>query len=264
MIGLTYNLNDGTSWNDTYTRDGIVKAANLTCYFNGLKHCPVLSEVSQGLAHYYGETPSISTRAFYDEISDIEKSRNNPGYFCRRTPGEYAYRFVEYNPIDQQRTYPFLTNRVIKASAGECSTYWETKPPQKAIDTSGFLSALNFTITNGTVKDNIIIPQQSGGLDATTYIYRGLRAPPEAPSKKVSCGDRCIWMWAHKNEGMGENSTFYQCPITISDVSNTNKSTQIVADDIAKFAASAIALQGRVAGPPTERIWTQYQFYPFA
>lgn len=64
--------------------------------------------------------------------------------------------------------------------------------------------ALEFKNFNGSVHDSIIIPQQHAGLDATTYIYRGISPPPK--TTEFSCGNRCIWMWAHKNEGYGEKN----------------------------------------------------------
>lgn len=265
LINLTYNLNDGTDWNGTYTRDGIVNASNLACYFgNPHKKCPSEPDLIQGRANTYGRAPPISTLGYYDEIQDVYKSRYNYGYYCRRTLGECAYRFVEYNPDDQQKTYPILTNRLITASADQCFTYMPTESPRPAKDTSGDMEALNFTVFNGSVHEQLVIPKQSGGTGATTYIYRGIRTPQEAT--KVRCGDRCVWMWAHKSGGKDENSTFYKCSINISDVTNTNNDTRKnVPNDVARLAASAIALQGRWAKKPDsdEKIWTQFQFYPF-
>ncbi len=170
---------------------------------------------------------------------------------------------VEYNPKDQQRTYPLFTNRTITASAGQCFTYWLTEKPTLANDTSGNPDALEFRIFNGSVHDSIIIPRQQAGRDATTYIYRGI-APPQ-DTTEFSCGNRCLWMWAHKDEGYGEKSTFYQCPITVGTVSNAKTDSQMVPDGIARLAASSIALQGRwaVNGSSTKQIWTQFRFYPF-
>lgn len=264
MINLTYNLNDGTDWNGTYTRDGIVNASNLACYFESLQvGCPLHQDSIQGRANAYGRTPSITTSGFYNEIQDVYKSRYNYGYYCRRTLGECAYRFVEYNPDDQQKTYPILTNRIITASADQCFEYLPIGTPELAKDTSGDMEALRYKIFNGSVHDQMVIPKQSGGQGATTYIYRGIRPPQKAT--KFSCGERCIWMWAHKSEGRGEHSTFYQCSINISNVSNTNNDTQNVPNDVARLAASSIALQGRWAKgqDSDEQIWTQFQFYPF-
>ncbi|MCJ1347239.1 hypothetical protein MMC31_005461 [Peltigera leucophlebia] len=263
LINLTYNLNDGTNWKDTYLQNGIVSASNLSCYFHPHTHECLSEDVVQGLANAYGMSPPIFNRGTYDQIQDVVKSTENYGYFCRNTPGECTYRMVEYNPSDQQRTYPLFTSRTITASTGQCFKYWETENRTLTKDTSGNPGALEFKIFNGSVHDSIIIPQQLGGVDSTTYIYRGIHPPQN--TTELSCGNRCLWMWAHKSEGQGENSTFYECPITISTVSNTKTDAQIVPDSVAKLAASSIALQGRwaVNGSSTERIWTQFRFYPY-
>lgn len=250
-------------WKGTYTQNGIINAANLQCYYNPHTLECLSDDAVQGLANSYGMSPPIFKRGTYDQIQDVVKSTDNYGYFCRNTPGECTYRFVEYNPDDQQRIYPLFSNRTITASTGQCFTYWESESPKQAMDTTGILDAFEYKITNGSVHDSIVIPGQLGGIDSTTYIYRGIDMPQN--TTLFSCGDRCIWMWAHKSEGRGENSTFYQCPITISPVSNTNHDTQIVPNGIARLAASSIALQGRwaVNGSSTKPIWTQFRFYPF-
>lgn len=260
VIGFTYNLNDGTNWRHIYTRDGIVNVTNLTCYFNDQNSCPLKNEVSQGRAHAYGETPSIADRGSFDQIEDVEISKNNLGYYCLKTPGTCAYRFVEYNPNDLQRTYPAFTDRVIVASTDHCFTYWQTENATQANDTSGIVDATNFKISNGSINDSITIPKQSYSIDGTTYIYRARNTPQDAT--KFSCGDRCLWMWAYV--GDSKNATFYQCPITISKVRNTTKDNQNVPDNVAKLAASAIALQGlqAVDSSSNESIWTQFQYYP--
>lgn len=259
-------MNDGTNWKGTYTRNGVVNATNLTCYFHPkTDKCIPQQDFLQGLAHAYGESPSMLKSGRYDQIDDVVKSTHNYGYFCRNTPGECAYRFVEYNPDDEQRTYPLFTNRTITASTGQCSTYSQTERALPANDTSGVSDPLKFKIFNGSVYDSIIIPRELTGINATTYIYRGVNTPQKAT--KFSCGNRCVWMWAYINEGNLDNSTFYQCPITISKTSNASSDTHIVSDNVAKLAASSIALEGRLAiensstdgsGPD----WTQFQFYP--
>lgn len=265
LFQFTYSLQDGTDWKGTYTQNGIINGAKLECYYHPHTHeCPEEEEAVQGLANAFGMSPPIFKRGTYDQIQEVVNSTDNYGYFCRNTPvGECTYRFVEYNPDDQQRTYPLFTNRTITASAGPCYTYWETEKPTSAKDTSGIQDAFEYKIFNGSVHDSIIIPQQLSGVDATIYIYRGIDPPHNTTN--FTCGDRCIWMWAHKTEGGGENSTFYQCPITIGTVTNTNHDTQIVPDSMARLAASAIALQGRwaVNGPSSQRIWTQFRFYPY-
>lgn len=257
-------MNDGTDWKGVYTKNGIADATNLECYFHSHhdKKCPSSQGIDQGLANAYGTSPPLLKKGTYDHIQDVVKSTDNFGYFCRNAPGECAYRFVEYNHDDQERNYPLFTNRTITASTGQCLTYRETEKATPAKDTSGIPDALKFKIFNGLDHDNITIPQPLEGVDATTYIYRGTAPPPNAT--KFACGDRCIWVWAHKSVGHNENSTFYKCPITISPVNNMNKPTQIVPDSVARIAASSIALQGRwAANHPHEQIWTQFQYYPF-
>ena len=73
-------------------------------------------------------------------------------------------------------------------------------------------------------------------------------------------------MWAYKAAGHGESSTFYHCPIRVSNVTEVSIDTQVsndtqqVPDGMARLAATSIALQGRPSGNNT---WTQYQLYTY-
>ncbi|KAL9611901.1 MAG: hypothetical protein Q9167_003482 [Letrouitia subvulpina] len=262
LINLTYELNDGTDWNGTYTRDGHVHVPNLTCYFHS-NACPnedFKEEITQGQAHSNGNVGSNVKCGAYDTISDILQSRQNPDFFCRRVPGEFAYRFSEYNPSDNQSTYPHFTNRIITASSGACLVYNETGN-QSGTDANGFPGAVYYTFSNGTYNDSISIPFASGGLKATTYIYRGINPPERATAQ--SCGPRCIWLWAYRSPGTKQSPLFYQCPISIGTVSNVTDVRQDVPDGIARTAAAAIALQGRWSNGTGHMSWEQMQFYPF-
>lgn len=187
-------MKDDTNWKGTYTRNGVVNATNLTCYFhpNPDYKCIPQQDFLLGLAHAYGESPSMPRKGSYDQIDDVVKSTDNYGYFCRNTPGECAYRFVEYNPDDHQKTYPLFTDWTITASPGQWSTYWQTEKATPTNDTSGISDGLRFKIFNGSDHDSIIIPQEFTGANATTYIYRGVKTPQKAT--KFSCGDRCIYL----------------------------------------------------------------------
>jgi hypothetical protein len=263
LINLTYSINDGTDWKGTYTRKGIVNATNLTCYFQN-QACPTVNPqvVSQAQAHAYGNLPFRSECVPYDEVSDVLNSKEDYTYYCRRTPNrqEFAYQFKEYNPDDRQEAYPWFTNRIITASSGRCFEYSEVAS-SLGFDTNGILDALNYEYTNSSFNGNISIPIPNGALGGTTYIYRGTDIPQRATV--YSCGPRCIWMWAHKNVGAGEESTFYQCPITVSPVSNTTQDAHIISDDVARLAASAIGLEGRSADNNGTQVWTQFQFYAY-
>lgn len=105
---------------------------------------------------------------------------------------------------------------------------------------------LLYKYTNGTFSDNITIPAAYGAYDGTTYVYRGIDIPQQ--EKRYACGPRCIKVWAHRSIGQGESSTFFECPITVNDVTNVTKTTtnsQSLPNDMARFAAASIALQGR-------------------
>jgi hypothetical protein len=270
VISLTWNINGGTDSNGTYIRNGNVSAPDLTCY-SYHKKCE-LPETSQGLAHSYGEAALSGPEcAPYDDISDVMNNRSNSGYWCRRTPGhkEFAYRFSEYNPDDVHGTYPRFTNRVITASAGQCFNYSQTHSSLTK-DVNGDFSVWNFTFTNGSYTSSITIPRRSDARGGTTYIYRGTDVP--LSETRWRCGPRCMEMWAHNSPGISpdnETSTFYQCPITISHVGNTEYDSQNISDYMARLAASAIGLQGRptmapgLEGQPLVPIWTQYQYYAF-
>ena len=269
LLSTTYSFEDGKNWNGTYITNGVVNVTNLTCYFHpGNLVCPEETkqghEVTQGLAHAYGQQASSSSCVDYDDISDVLNSRRNPPYFCRRTPNrqEFAYRFLEYNPDDNQTMYPAFTNRVITASAGQCYNYSQVGKPSLVNDINGDRAAWNYTFTNGSFTSNIQIPVSAGAFMSTTYVYRGTQVPQRETTYR--CGPRCISMWVHLNSNSGQGSSFFECPITVSNVSNaTNHSVHAIPDDIALIAAASIGLQGRYSNHEKQTLWTQYQYYPF-
>jgi hypothetical protein len=72
----------------------------------------------------------------------------------------------------------------------------------------------------------------------------------------LDCGPRCANVCAFENSG--SKGWYYECNITISEVSNTTYNEQRVSDATAKMAAGAIALQGYQAQVQD----SQYQRYP--
>ena len=262
-------MQDGTNYDGTYVRGGQVNATNLTCYNHHTYDahtysCDQRDEVVQGIVHLYGEYAfgSLSESndcGNYTTVEDILRSRSNPKYYCRRTPGrqEFAYRFLEYNPKDHQKTYPFLTNRTITASAGECYSY-SLSGVDKGTSEGGRWS--NYTYSNGTFSGTILLPVQTDTFDGTVYVYNGFN-PPQTETT-YACGPRCIWMWAHKTVGPSDRSMFYKCPVTVNAVQNSSQDAHNVSNDIARLAASSIGLQGGNSDP--EIGWVQFQFYPIA
>lgn len=265
MISLTYSVVDGTDYHGTYTRPGVANAPNLKCYsFDSGGGCS--EEIStESRAHAFGDIALGFPCGAYNDTSQILESQIDYRYYCRRTrhQQEFAYRFNEYNPKDTQKSYPHFTRRLITASAGQCFNYTMVDGPQNGWDGNKY-----YEYTNGTFSGNITIPRQSSTFDGTTYIYRAIKTPQQA--HRYSCGPRCIWLWAHKALGHGESSTFYQCPITVNQVtvdlaSNALKDTQKISDDLALHSAASIALQGRPSSssPSSNKTWTQYQLYAF-
>ena len=253
-------MEDGKNYSDIYLTNGTLNASNLTSYFNG--NISLGAEESQAVAHTYGEVAQGGGDCEqYEDVAQVYKSSNDPPYFCRRTPGkqEFAYRLKEYNYDDSERMYPSFTNRVITASSGVCFEYTELNHTLGP-DLHNNMAANNYTFFNSTYNSSISIPTSSDGWTATTYIYRGTKPPHLATVN--SCGDRCMWIWAHRTSVPEEDtSTFYQCPITVSEVSNAMTDLQDVPNSVARIAAASIALQGRWTGPVENKIWTQYQFY---
>lgn len=192
----------------------------------------------------------------YTKLSEILNSKQNYPYYCCRhchPQQQFAYRFLEFNPNDKQKAYPWMTDRIITASSGDCIQFEEINSTETQVSRH-----YNFGNGDGSYNGSIEIPYALEIPGATTYIYRGIREPQYAEQQR--CGKRCMWMWAHKNIGKGANSTFFQCPITISDVTNTHDETQQVPDDVALLAAASIGVNGR---QNADGSWTQFQFNPF-
>ena len=248
-------------------RPSRVNFADLSCFYHFVYdrktyRCEA-SELTHGIVHAYGESAYGSlTQAKdcvqYSDVADVVHSQRNPVYFCRRFPGqqEFAYRFLEYNPRDQQQTYPFLTNRVITVSAGQCTVYSVTSVKRG----SDIGSQWTKYKLNDTTAGELLIPARIDNFDGTVYIYRDRGIPQDAT--RWSCGPRCIRMWAHKTVFSNEPTTVYQCPITVSPVRNASLHQHRINDGVARLAASAIGLEGGKSN--SDHGWTQFQFYPYA
>ena len=227
-------------------------------------------EVKQARAHIDGELAHSALLSagcgHYNNISDVINSKIDYGYFCRRTRGkqEFAYRFSEYNPMDQEKRFPHFTQRVITASAGSCFQYRKSKGPRQVKDKIANLEAWFAEFTNGTFSSNMTIPMAYESISSTTYVYRGVNVPQLETT--YACGPRCIRMWAHraarKANDAYDQEAYFECQVNISDVMNATIDDHHVPDHVARLAASAIGLQGRSA-QAGGHVWTQYQLYPY-
>jgi hypothetical protein len=260
---VTYTVDDGTSYNDTYITTKTVNATNFQCYITNSTQVNCPGDVpSQATAHFYGELSQRSGHcAQYTDITELQGPTSDPAYYCPPVPEdkqEYAYRFKEYDPKDLQGICPSFSNRTITVSSGTCFEYEEIGRTNDR-DLFGDVAAWKYTYGNKTFNSNITIPKASEGRSGTTYVYRGTKHPRD--TETYACGARCILMFAHKSQGPDQPSTFYECPITVSPVKNATRDEHHFPDRVARVAAASIALQGRWAGTSEKKIWTQYQFY---
>ena len=262
IIDLSYEQVDGISYNHTFIRPGTVLAPNLTGYFTSDHLLP--PEESQGPAHSWGESYLNSEPCYpYKDTADIVNIKHNPPYFCRRSSGqqEFAYRFKEYNPEDREKTYPFLTNRVLTVSPGSCNKYTmtSTNPPMNCTisNEAGFVHLYSNSTSQQT---SFCVPLSSEGCSATVYIYGGLKSPDL--DEDYSCGNRSKWIWAFRapDPGSPDPTVIFECPITVSQVSNAFADAQQIPNAVARVAAASIGLNGRWSGNISDRIWTQYSF----
>ena len=232
------------------------------------------------LAHAYGDTTDggDSSEAYdcgnFTDVSSIISSKHNFRYYCQRNTmiQKFGYRFNEYNPNDTQKIYPRFTDRVITAFSEECNEYSQVGEPANATvgdpQTLNFISAKNYTYTNGLINGSILIPTSALGNDGTTYIYRDSKPPANATT--FGYGDRGIRMWVYRNPGSETDRLsqfyeplpkFYECPITVSTVTNVLNSAHNITDGIAREAAASIALQGQFKMSSDNPDFTQWQWY---
>lgn len=268
IIGLNYSMDGGTDSTGITMSRGNVSFPKLDCFYaNGT--CTTdpdqPPEVAQNEAHSYGEANFRERSCQYQTDDDIFDAPQNCTYFARMDNQEFAYRYVEYNPTDRGRAFPYLTKRLIKTRTGQCSQY-KTKQSYLEASPDGPQSIRVFPYSNGT-DQTIRIAVTDLSFDATTYAFTGTEAPQNASASSVVCGPRCIVLYALRQGGPVTNrpEEVFTCPISVSTVSNSMRSFQDVPDDTARLAAASIALTGRYTNPngSDEKHWQQYQWYPF-
>lgn len=257
MIGLTYSMENGIDSSGTITKNGMINATRLDCFYVN-DQCKKSEIVQQGLAHAYGETITGRHGCRYTKESEIQSSAQNCSYFQHTDGREFAIRYAEYNPEDRGHAYPFFTDRIVKASAGECSQY-DIDHVSEISSGDGTDDTWLWTIVkNSTVKETLSIPKRDAAYEGTTYIYNGTNAPPGAPLQ--ACGPRCISLYAWRSGGntTHRGQAVFKCPITVSEMTNVDEDWQNLPDNIARYAAASIALTGRNAPD-----WRQYRLYTY-
>ena len=269
VLGLTYSMDGGTDSTNIITTTDMISVPQLDCYYdNGLCATRPLAapEIVQNLAHSYGEITRGQLRCPYTNDSDIRVAAQNCTYFYNTANPEFALRYSEYNPKDHAHAYPYLTNRIIKASASDCYHYEVNASAVYAIDSSdGLQETWVFPFHNGTHNGSLPIPRPSSAYDSTTYVYNGTSVPQNATL--LSCGPRCISLYAFRSYGIvtKRNDTMFESSITVGEVSNVDNDAQQLPDINARLAAASIALTGRYTHPNGSKVeeWQQYQLFPF-
>ena len=262
MLSLNYSLDSGVNSTGIYTGHGTVSVAKLDCYYvDG--SCDVVPAAHFTTAHTYGELIRGWQCCPYHDDSGIENANQTCPYFCHDNKQEFAYRYNVYNPDDTAHAYPYLTNRTVRASAGQCYRYdIDVAHSSLASSTDGNKDVKIFAFTNGTFTGHLPIPRSDSASNSTTYVYNGSAIPFD--ETKTACGPRCIWIHAMRHEGAYSPAAhIVSCPITVSEVYNAAQDWQILPDAPARTAAASIALTGRYTNPAgLGTVWQQYQLYP--
>lgn len=261
-------MDGGTDSTNIVTSRGNVSVPQLDCYYdNGAcaTRPEAPPEVVQNLAHSYGEITRGQLRCPYDTDNDIHAAPQNCTYFSNTASSEFGLRFAEYNPKDRAHSYPYFTDRVIKASASDCHQYQVRDKVDLIDSTDGQKETWVFHFFNETYNGSLPVPRPSAAFDSTTYVYNGISVPQNATVQ--SCGPRCISLWAFRSGGIitKRPSTMFQCSVNVGQVSNVTNDAHRIPDTSARLAAASIALTGRYTNPNNSatREWRQYQLFPF-
>lgn len=269
VLGLTYSMDGGTDSANIIRSTGVVNVPLLNCYYdNGLcaTRPKAPAEIVQNVAHSYGEITRGQLRCPYTSDSDIRVAPQNCTYFYNTANPEFAFRYSEYNPKDDARAYPYLTDRIIKTSASDCYQYEMINSSFHKIDSpDGLQDTWVLPFHNETYNGSIPIPRSNAAFDSTTYVYNETSVPQNLTMS--SCGPRCISLYAFRSYGTATKrpSVMFKCSVMVGEVSNAGNDTQQLPDMNARLAAASIALTGRYTNPYKSNIrdWQQYQLYPY-
>ena len=178
----------------------------------------------------------------YDDIENMPQPRtlfsvDNAAVYVGDNYTEYV--FYDSSP---DGSISIATDRTMN-STGLCNSW----PVVDGGD--GSKSNITITVNSRGDKENIYIPV-TAGLDQTTYFTY--------PSK--SCGDGCSIITAL--EASNQAPFYYQCNVTVTNVTNALRPEHEVSISLRTLAASAIALQGYISSSVTNDTGLQFHTYP--
>lgn len=224
VVQLTYSLQDSAG--AIYEPGKIVSIVRLDHYYpkNESEVLPSLGG-EQATAHMYGfisNTYKLGNAS--DFTASLKTGRGAPanGFLMYDLVDHWVAQLSENNPAVDQT---FYTNRTVN-STWLCTSY-EVIEGEKGDMT-------NITYRDGDTIRSFDVGETGPG--ATTYITE---------TEEV-CGPRCarVWAFQSKIEDKSIPATFYDCNITMSNVSNPTLPEHILPDMQARIAAGAIGLDG--------------------
>ena len=250
MMPIFYALEQGTDANGTTVVPGTVSIPSLDCYYqpHTSDECPGDWSVPPSLAHDYGGVGVLSNDAcVYRTDNDIPSVGQGCPYLRRADGREFLIRYPDYNPNDTLRIYPNLaTGRNVRVSVGDCP-HQHSPPSEPTDDQDGQNNSRDYTFYNGTANITVSSPNNQRAWNATTYIWNGMNLPLSADAE--SCGERCVHVYAHrvmaKDGRNDQQEDMFQCPITVTPMSNADLPVHELPDNMARMAAGAIGLTGR-------------------
>ena len=264
MLSLNYSMDLGSGSAGTYTVPGMISAPRLDCYTKG-NNCEDTLVGPQTTAHSYGELIRGQKCCPYNTTADIFSARQSCPYFCSADKQQFAYRFKEYDPLDDASAHPYLSNRLIISKVEAHYEYHVDLGKSPLTDSpDGKQDTRFYSFHNNTYSGQIPIPNSASGVNSSTYVYNGTQIPQRATL--VDCGPRCLTIYTLRlgtaPPGGILPATMFGCDISVSEVSNITAPWQEYPDDMARLAIASIALTGRNSTRPGMS-WQQYQLYPW-
>jgi hypothetical protein len=152
-------------------------------------------------------------------------------------PSYYQYVFQQWSYDSDSPIGQFYSNRSI-ATLSSCSVFNVTE------GANGSTNDIQYQSSTGQMTTRSFKLVQP---NSTTY-YTNAEA--------VDCGPRCANVCAFENDGAA--GFYYECQVTLSNVTNAYDPAHIISDYTARTAAASIALQGYQSDTQD----AQYQRYP--
>jgi hypothetical protein len=191
----------------------------------------------------YGEMSityaQLTTNSTNPSINPIEPNllHNDMYMYYWAGPDYFQYVFQQWSYDGDSPIGQFYSNRSIAASC-TCAVYDVKEGANGSTNDIQYQSSTGQMMTRSF---KLIQP------NSTTY-YTNAEA--------IDCGDRCANVCAFENNG--EAGYYYECQVTLSNVTNVYDPSHEISDYTARTAAASIALQGYQSDAQD----AQYQRYP--